>query len=276
MALVLLMEGTNQFVSWRHVIEYADLVLDPPLNALSDQNSSLTDISRVWNQSAEIVLNNAFLPVTQDQFESIEANLAILSPTSNSTDSEYADANDGILTELLKIIFDGYGFEPPESSGEGAESADDIVQSYFNVFELVFGYFFICAGLVLIFLAVLSWLSHGKDKGRKPWIGIIGNVIIGVGLALLSTMVLTSASDNLGESVWTIPLVVFVLAIALVLNHTPLAMVSWRKKKSKGFEPSSSEEELREYHRPAYQPVTQPVTRQYESMAGVIETGEPF
>ena len=33
-------------------------------------------------------------------------------------------------------------------------------------------------------------------------------------------MVLTQAAGHLGESVWTLPLLVIVLAIALVLNHT--------------------------------------------------------
>ena len=226
MALVLLMEGTNQFVSWRHVIEFADSVLGAPLDALSNLTATALDLSNAWNKSATIVLSNAFLPVTQAQFESIEANLGILSPSSNSTDDEYSNATDGILVELLKIIFDGYGFEPPESSDEAAESQLEILNSYFKVFELVFGYFFVCAGLVLIFLAALSWLSRPKGGSRKHYVGMVSNIIFGLGLALLSTMALTDAADNLGESVWTLPLVVFVLAIALVLNHTPWGIIS--------------------------------------------------
>lgn len=34
-------------------------------------------------------------------------------------------------------------------------------------------------------------------------------------------MVLTQAADNFRETVWTLPLLVFVLAIGLILNHAP-------------------------------------------------------
>lgn len=62
--------------------------------------------------------------------------------------------------------------------------------------------------------------------GNKTWrnyIGIASNILLGIGTCLLSTMLLTSASDNLGESPWSLPLLVFVL----VIGKSPADMSVW-------------------------------------------------
>jgi hypothetical protein len=99
--------------------------------------------------------------------------------------------------------------------------------------------------MVLIIIAILTWLSlphtteysgiaHTASHSRLPhrskkfaiihrpysrYIGILANFLLGTGLALLAIMVVTDAADNLGESPWTLPLLVFVFLIALALNH---------------------------------------------------------
>lgn len=125
-----------------------------------------------------------------------------------------------IYTELLKIIFNGYGFEPPEEAPESA-NAEDAIEPYNSLFNLVFGYFFISAGLVLIFIGILSWLSHSKAKGeiRGHILAIITKFLIGLGLVFCSLMVLTDAAGDLGASAWTLTLLLFLLGIALVAQH---------------------------------------------------------
>jgi hypothetical protein len=234
MALVLLMEGTNQFVSWRHVIEYVNLNFNPVLDLIYSNTSTLDEIYNSWNQTLTAVLGNPGLPLTQDQFDNIMNEYQFLSPTSNSTADQYGNATETLLTDLLKIVFDGYGFEPPATDGT-SETSVDIINSYFAVFELIFAYFFICAGIVLISLGVLTWISLLKGKGhnsRLRYVGIISNIVFGMGLALVSTMVLNfTDSDNLGESAWTLPILVFVLAITLVLNHVPFGVARVHKEK---------------------------------------------
>jgi hypothetical protein len=63
-------------------------------------------------------------------------------------------------------------------------------------------------------IGILAWLSMLKEKRTwRHYIGIVSNLLIGLGVALLSVMLVTSASDNLGSSPWTLPLLVFVLFI---------------------------------------------------------------
>ena len=112
-----------------------------------------------------------------------------------------------------------------------------IINAYYAVFELVFGYFFIAGGLVVIFLGILAWLSHskGRHESRSYLGGIISKFIIGLGLVFLSTMVTNDSADNLGESAWTLPLVFFLLIIALILDHLPYSSF----KKSSGLPTNS-------------------------------------
>jgi hypothetical protein len=216
------MEGINQFVSWRHINEYISTTFAPINAALSSATTTDQDVFNVWNSTINFVTDNPSFSVSQDTWDSLQNSLALLSPSSNATDNQVENATDNILTQLFTTIFDGYNFEPPESDSTGPQSLEEVLSSYYNIFELVFGYFFICAGLVLIAIGVLSWLSIPKGKGHKSvysWVGIISKFALGLAFVLMSTMVLTQAADNLGSSVWTLPLLVFVLAILLVLNH---------------------------------------------------------
>lgn len=221
MALVLLMEGTNQFVSWRHVIEYTNNILGPISNA--DPNESADVFFQAVNNTINSVLNNPFLGVTEDTYLEVTNDFQNITSNPDLTDDQATELASTIIVDLLKLIFNGYGFEPPESGETESTDIDTVFNAYYSVFELVFGYFFISAGLVLMFLGVLSWLSHSKGlhESRSHLGGIISKFVIGLGLVLCSIMVLTQSADNLGESAWTLPLLFFLLAIALILNHIP-------------------------------------------------------
>jgi hypothetical protein len=70
----------------------------------------------------------------------------------------------------------------------------------------------VAAGLVLIGIAILAWLSMLKEKRTwRHYIGIISNFLIGIGVALLAVMLVSDASSDLGSSPWTLPLLVFVM-----------------------------------------------------------------
>lgn len=228
LALALFMEGTNQFVSYRHIIEFIHTTFTPLFNALSLNTTTGEAIYQAYNDTINSVLDNSAFTVTQDIWDEVQGWLMELAPNAtNVTDEQYESAQLSIDTELFKAIFDGYNFEPPKNPNELAGATPNLEETlnvYYSVFQLVFGYFFICAGIVVISCAVLSWLSllKGQDReARHRYVGIIANLAIGTGLTLMATMVLTNAADILGESPWTLPLLVFVLLIALVVNHLP-------------------------------------------------------
>lgn len=220
MALVLLMEGTNQFISFRHIVEYTDNIFGP-INAMYPGETD-GEYLQMFNETINDILNNQYLGVTEDVYNNVTSDFSRLVSTPNITATDAENIVDNILVDLIKLIFDGYGFEPPEGQIE-ADNFNAINAAYYDVFKLVFGYFFISAGAVLIFLSVLSWLSHSKGlhESRSHLVGIISKLVIGLALVFCSMMVLTNAANNLGESAWTLPLLSLLLNIVLVLNHIP-------------------------------------------------------
>lgn len=241
-----MMEGINQFVSWRHVIEYLNIAFAPLDNLANDPNATNETIYEAWNDTISNIVNT--VPLTDEQWFTVtdDWNSTFYPPTAvNVTVEQHTNATFEILSILYESIFNGYGFEPPVS-GDGIEEAittiaqfNDKVQEYENVFTLIFAYFYICSGLVLISISVLSWLSLLKEErkgpeSRRAWIGIISNFLLGVGSCLLSIMVglnpdVNSSADKLGESAWPLPVMVFVLFIALLLNHIPRGISKFGK-----------------------------------------------
>ncbi|RFU25789.1 hypothetical protein B7463_g10553, partial [Scytalidium lignicola] len=225
MALVLLMEGINQFVIWRHIIEALNRIFGP-IDSLPDDGTTVSQYFNLLNQTAYDTLE-VYWPQNNDTgiVDEILTSLDNLNPASNATGNISPDmaveSAETVVLELFKIVLEDFGFEAP-GDVEGLDPLGQI-SAYYEVFTLVFGYFFTCAGIVLIGIAILSWLSMTKEKRIwQYYIGIGGNFVLGVVTCLLSTMLLTAAADNLGESPWTLPLLVFILVIALLLNHVPV------------------------------------------------------
>ena len=105
-----------------------------------------------------------------------------------------------------------------------------------NVFDLIFGrrpalpliaqlkvdetdpgYFCLSSGVVLIGIAIFTFVSYGEDPrhtGRfTRFLSISSCGLVGLGLTLLSTAVLTGAASIIGSTSWTLPLLVFLLLI---------------------------------------------------------------
>ena len=137
LALVLLMEGTNQFVIYGHITQVINILLGP-FNSLSD-NASDSDLFNTLENIANVTFS-LFPPITNETgiIDSLNANLQVLAPGTNATDAQFNEAGNEILTTLITAVFDGYGFEPPEV-GEG-EGFDEVIQTYYQLFELVFGW----------------------------------------------------------------------------------------------------------------------------------------
>lgn len=74
------------------------------------------------------------------------------------------------------------------------------------------GYLCICTGLVSIFIAVFVLLSQRYRAGqsRLRFIPIVANMLVGVGITLLSTMTLTGASLVMMQEAWSLPALMIV------------------------------------------------------------------
>lgn len=62
-------------------------------------------------------------------------------------------------------------------------------------------------------IAILTLLAYRHEAGHPilQYLSAYANFIVGLGIALLSTMVLTNAASNLGQTPWTIPALMLIL-----------------------------------------------------------------
>lgn len=112
------------------------------------------------------------------------------------------------------------------------------VALYNTGFQVVFEYFYIAAGGLLLVLATMIWF--GKDNKRKDeWLSIFVRIIIGLGLPFISILGFTETpgttnSFRFREVQWIIPIVTFAYLGVLILdNLIKMAFSLKRRHKAK-------------------------------------------
>ncbi|CAL5873995.1 uncharacterized protein PFLUO_LOCUS8280 [Penicillium psychrofluorescens] len=124
-----------------------------------------------------------------------------------------------VYYEVLKALIAGFGWEPPEKTA--GETFYEWLDGIVSIFDLTFGYFCVCVGLVCLIVGVLTLLSHRYRAGysRLRYISIGANILVGLGISLLSTMVLTDAAEDLGMTSWALSGLTLILLALVVLQH---------------------------------------------------------
>lgn len=141
-ALVLVMEGVNQFVIWRHIIEALNRIFNPIFALSEDPNATATQLFNLLNQTTYDTLDT-YWPQTNDTGIVVEVlnSLANLDPTANATgnitDDVANDSADSIVLQLFKVVLEDFGFEAPGDIE--ALSAQAQIDAFYSVFTLVFG-----------------------------------------------------------------------------------------------------------------------------------------
>lgn len=142
LALVLLMEGINQFVIWRHVVEQLDAVFGPLNNVVNDLAATPQQVFDVLNQTVSDTFSIFQLPRNENAIMAeISQSLDLFNPALNTnvTEEKLTEAADTIILELFKVIVEDYGFGAPGDL-TGMSFVDQI-NAYFGVFQLIFGKF---------------------------------------------------------------------------------------------------------------------------------------
>ena len=69
------------------------------------------------------------------------------------------------------------------------------VRAINDVFLLVFIYFFVSVGLVVILYGIIAWIGKA-DKTPLHWTRLIINLVIGVSIVLISAVASSSHNDD--------------------------------------------------------------------------------
>lgn len=130
----------------------------------------------------------------------------------------------GFTNRVFIWVMQSFGVEVESSGSPSAQrSIDEQIDTLSEKFFVVFRFFFIAAGFVLISMALLHWFSKSR-KSRGEVMSIIMTTLIGAGLSLVSIMALTD--DGISNSTfsvylnsgWIVPTVVLAYGLGKPAN----------------------------------------------------------
>ncbi|KAF2762331.1 hypothetical protein EJ05DRAFT_206022 [Pseudovirgaria hyperparasitica] len=240
-ALVLALEGTRQFVIWRQAIPMVDTVYANVFQwdftvpqAPEVFESAITTIWDYAVYSFSFVKDADISSTNQTVYDSL-ATIANLTNTADlACNEDFTVCTDDVYTidgalfdifvAITKFEFDLLGIKAPKPKGDKKPTQSDVITSYSAIFDMIFTYFFITAGLTLILIGMLHWIATPPKK-LGDYLRGGSNFVIGLGLCLLSTMSLARSPDTYGSvdkyqyGSWVLSTFVFALFANVVLNH---------------------------------------------------------
>ncbi|KAI0889311.1 uncharacterized protein GGS22DRAFT_153621 [Annulohypoxylon maeteangense] len=246
-ALVLLLEGTSQFVIWARIVESANSIISKILDTEQKALTGNPTSEEVSEKLSDLIL--PFLKKYQpldvlETMKSVNETLEEIADMPDSFWSSDPSPDDSMLEHYVKdlaeltntminAVYNAFGFNPPEGQEKESLENTEFWQTAAAVasakrFILVYIYAFACAGIVLLFLTIMHVIS--KRKGWSPF-NIFRTAIcisISIILALLTIIaanqeaVLENARNTafVGSS-WMLPTITISYFIVLVLTHLP-------------------------------------------------------
>ncbi|KAI2620637.1 hypothetical protein GGS26DRAFT_570434 [Hypomontagnella submonticulosa] len=243
-ALVLLLEGTSQFVVWARIIESTNAAIAKVLETVSKITDDYTseevvdliggvvkpflkqyqpvDVLETWKSVNETLEHIADIP---DSFWSSDP--APDDPTLVHYESDLVD----LINTMINAVYNAFGIEAPESVENSTQSEhwqSRAAVATVSRFILVYLYAFACAGIVLLFLTIMHVIS--KRKGWSPF-NIFRTAIcicISVILALLTIIAANKdavlrqeARTAFFASPWMLPTIAISYFLVLVMTHLP-------------------------------------------------------
>lgn len=231
-ALVLLMEGTSRFITWR--------------NALEIVNHILNHYSNIWDQNttSTTVLARQLGNFSNDILQQVDADPVKYNVTGYLTELRYAgdingdEAYNAILKVVLVLVNATLKFfkieAAPNSMGpqsharastlsgppSAGEDPYEDLWAALQVYDLVFVYFFVAAGLTLVLMAVLMALNkEGSKYCKGDWAAMGVRGVVGSGIALVAVVKQNYTSEErFMYSPWMLPTVMLGIGLVVLLD----------------------------------------------------------
>jgi low temperature requirement protein LtrA len=237
--LVLALEGSRQLILWRQGIQLArdltgqiaevvapyDLDVPQPADVYQDLYDSFNSIAYDYTfyyspKGFDISGFETKFDNTLETFYNISMEVADGTSTATEEISTTILNMWSVLSDAVFAMI-GIAVEEDESSDESepnaaAEAIED--PKWGTLFALVYGYTFISAGLALIIMGVLGLISH-HPKTPGGWIRAAVTLAVGLGVTLLSIMVVSDALGDYLGSPWVLPTLVFAFFIVVVTDN---------------------------------------------------------
>ncbi|BCS23604.1 uncharacterized protein APUU_40048A [Aspergillus puulaauensis] len=223
LALCLVMEGINQTLLWAHIVGTITSLFNPLLYGIENGTVPTAKLQTMLSDLFTDIFSRFETTdvVYQQAFTSLNETLA-LDP--NESPIQFLNASFSAIMLSAKTVVENFGWEiPTEIEGEGPLVFAETFDAVLRVFNLTFGYFAVCTGLVIIFSSVF-WIlcsDHTTGASLPRYISTAVNMLVGLAIALLSILTVASAAENLGETAWCLPALMLIMLGLIVINHLP-------------------------------------------------------
>ncbi|KAL8799614.1 MAG: hypothetical protein Q9200_007494, partial [Gallowayella weberi] len=184
-ALVLLVEGTSRFITWRNAMEIVDHIYSVYDQIWSSTNST-AELAEMFSVLSSTILKDS-------EADPVKYNVTgYLNTLRQSTDASSDVAVDSAFEILVTLVNATLKFfhiqaaekttKEPLAGGEDKDPYADLGNALI-VYDLVFLYFFVAAGLTLVLMAILIFLNKRGRLVKGDWLGIGLRVVVGTGIA---------------------------------------------------------------------------------------------
>ncbi|OJD15499.1 hypothetical protein ACJ73_08977, partial [Blastomyces percursus] len=194
MAILLTIEGSRGWIMWdvaNHIVVHATLKASMLFDELSASQSA-TAAQRLVSELkliATAVSKRLRFPQPEPDFNPIYNRLLSLSDNDHDWDAETSVLSDEFFNKLYLWVMRTFGIVLPQLDGSsGQQILEQQNKEVSSKFYVLFAYFFIAAGLTLVFLASLHWFGK-THKTRGEVLSIALTTLIGAGLAIMSLFV---------------------------------------------------------------------------------------
>ncbi|KAL8652839.1 MAG: hypothetical protein Q9226_004091 [Calogaya cf. arnoldii] len=218
--LVLLLEGTSRLITWRNAMEIVSHIYTA-YDTIWDTTNNTTILAHEFSLLSTLILHDVHAdPIKYN----VTSYLTTLRNSNDSSSDVAIDAAFDILLTLVNATLKFFKIEAAAKTtqdpavGDARDPYTDLGNALI-VYDLVFLYFFLAAGLTLILLAVLNILNHKGSWVKGDWIGLAVRVLVGMGIAFVSLMKTDISSEEVFlYSPWMLPTVMLALGIVVLVD----------------------------------------------------------
>ncbi|EGE82820.1 hypothetical protein BDDG_05764 [Blastomyces dermatitidis ATCC 18188] len=232
MAILLTIEGSRGWIMWNvanRIVEHATLKASMFFDGLSaSQNSTaaqglVNDLELIVTAVSDRLRSPQPVP----DFKPIYNRLLALSDNDNNWGAETSALFEEFFNKLYLWVMRTFGIVLPQLDGSGKQILEQQNKEVSSKFYVLFAYFFIAAGLTLVFLASLHWFGK-MHKTRGEMLSIVLTTLIGAGLAFISLFVTVAKKaaaiaetpfSSFLTSGWIVPTVVLTYGLVVVIDN---------------------------------------------------------
>jgi len=245
LALVVFIEGGRQFITWIIALEVQQFLLHQlenidafeivfwskqPTLSFTNTTEYFEATFQNFTNLSQYVLVNYVDGMGPDTNSSITSNLNAIKYGMQLSAYNYATNIIEIVIQLFTVVFGAYRIahpEVPKTAGTTAtlEELFAVAISFLSLYDMVYVYFFVAAGLALIFIGFMVIISK-RTFYRFDWVRTGALFAVGLTLAMLALMDLSAQNrenpgGNFLSSPWILPTAMLSLGVALLIHHLP-------------------------------------------------------